>query len=79
MPPLAYISITIASTSTITPAVTCRMRLGSRSRAGINSSTEAIVYETTVGTTALGVTTPRLKKRLRKMKAPPTKTARTTR
>ena len=33
-PPLAYISITIAITSTITPAITCSVRLGSRSRAG---------------------------------------------
>ena len=52
-PPLAYMSITIAITSTTTPAVTCSMRLGSRSRAGISSATDASVYETTVGTTGL--------------------------
>jgi hypothetical protein len=42
-PPLAYISITIATTSTSTPAVTWMVRLGSRSRAGTSSTSEATV------------------------------------
>ena len=78
-PPLAYISITIAITSTRTPAVTCSMRLGSRRRAGTRSASEAIAYEITVGTTEAGETLPRLKKRFRKTNAPPTRIASTTR
>jgi hypothetical protein len=78
-PPLAYMSITIANTSTTTPAVTCNTREGSRSRAGMRSRTDARVYETTVGTTVPGVWMPRLKKRFRKMNAPPTNMARMTR
>jgi len=37
-PPLPYISITMAATSAVTPAVTCSMRLGSRMRAGTRSA-----------------------------------------
>jgi hypothetical protein len=42
-PPLAYISIAIASTSTKTPVVTCIVMLGSRSRTGASSMIEATV------------------------------------
>jgi hypothetical protein len=69
-PPLACISMTIAKTSTITPAVTWMVRFGSRSRAGMSSISEATVYATMVGSTGAvvgdpGAGTPRLKKRLR--------------
>ena len=64
-PPLAYISMTMATTSTMTPAVTWIVRLGSRRRAGTSSTMAATVYTITVGSTAEGLITPRLKKRFR--------------
>src|SRR5260221_176441 len=74
-PPLAYMSITIATTSTTMPAVTCRLKLGSGRRAGTKSINEATVYETIVGSTAEGGAIAQLKQALRNAKAPAPKYA----